>query len=237
MRACISCVVALVIAFGVGSEPKAAESAQAAKTRSVAPSNASADQNVLVVSEPNWSSNNQQIKKIFDGYLLNPSSVKSKFYSYKSDGALGVPSLKINFPIEYLTLPGSASNGPQGVGIDINTKYGKRYIVPNSIAPAASACLFLDLELGQKLGAWGPECKIAQILQIPSQGDFVKKLAAGTDSSTYYYTPRKPNMQDVVRFILENGAGKKVEVTGILNIGSDDSYYGLLLQEAGQPDR
>lgn len=188
----------------------------------------------IVVTEPNWSANNQQRKKIFDGYLLDQQRTKSQFYKYKADGTLGMPSLAINFPVEYVTLPGSALNSPQGAGIDINTKNGKRYIVPNSIGLANSACLFLDLELTQKLGSWGPECKITQFLQMPTQGDLVKKRTPSADDGDYYYTPRKPNTLDVVRFILENGAGKKVDVTINLNTGSDDSYYGVMLDGKNQ---
>lgn len=190
----------------------------------------------VVVSELNWSANIQSSKKIFDGYLLNPNRIKSQFYDYKNNGALGIPSLAINVPVEYMTLPGSATREPQGAGIDIDAKDGKRHIVPNSIGLATSSCLFFDLELSQKLGAWGPECKITQFLQTPTQGDLVKKTVPGADAGDYYYTPRKPNTQDVVRFILENGAGKKVEVTVNLNVGGDDTDYSVMFDSTNQPN-
>ncbi len=179
-----------------------------------------------VVSEPNWSTGKSK-DRTFENYLLHRDRVKSQnIYSYKNDG-LSVPSLTINLPIEYITLPGPASHEPQGAGIDINTKGRSRHITPNAISLATQACLYLDLELTQKLGAWGAECKITQFLQMPTHGDFVKRIAPNVDNGDYYYTPRKPDTQDVVRFILENGAGKKVEVTVHLKAGSDDSYYGV----------
>ena len=209
MRKGVGCVAAMLCAMVLSNEVAAAE-----------------NNSSLSPLTPNWSTGKSK-NRIFEGYLLHRDRIKSQnIYDYKNDGLSGMPSLTINSPIEYITLPGPASHEPQGAGIDINTKGGRRHITPNAIGLATQACLYLDLELTQKLGAWGPECKITQFLKMPTLGDFVKQIAPGANDGDYYYTPRKPNTQDVVRCILENGAGKKVEVTVHLNTGSDDSYYG-----------
>jgi hypothetical protein len=177
------------------------------------------------LNEPavDWSKNNGNgipIKQAFDRYKLNRKSAHSQ-YSYNGNGSLGIPSLTINQLIEYKTMRGSAAHEPQGAGIDLKG----RHIVPNVVGLASKACLFLDLELTGRLGAWGPECKITQFLQMPAQGMLVKRISPVADDGAFYYTPKNPETHDVLRFILENGEGKKVDVIVNINIGGDDTDY------------
>ena len=103
------------------------------------------------------------------------------------------------------------------------TKTGIRYVYTNYVALAPQACLYLDYELSDTLGSWGPECKITKFLKMPTNGALVK--LPGTDQ--YTYAPKKPHTKDSVRFILENGAGKQVDVTVDLSTGADDTDYSL----------
>lgn len=60
-------------------------------------------------------------------------------------------------------------------------------------------------------GAFGPECKVTQIVKAPKG-----KLEPLSDPNStvwdFRYTPPRVGT-DTVRFILENGAGKKIDVT------------------------
>jgi len=80
---------------------------------------------------------------------------------------------------------------------------------------AAVACACLDREANQA-GAWGPECKIEKIVKAP-RGALSEVISPRHLPGSYLYTPRKIGT-DRFTFILENGAGKKVEVTYVLNV-------------------
>lgn len=124
---------------------------------------------------------------------------------------------------DFKTLPGLAPKQPDGSEVNIKTKRGFRHVYPNNLHPATQACLYLDYELARTLGAWGPECKITKFLKMPTNGVLTKQ--AGEDE--YSYAPRKPDTKDSLRFILENGAGKQVDVTVNLDTYADESDYSL----------
>ena len=81
------------------------------------------------------------------------------------------------------------------------------------IGLAVPACACLDMH-ALKAGAFGPECKVTQVLRKPA-GAFAPRTDAEVKQHPFYdfrYTPRRAGT-DTVRFILENGAGKKIDVT------------------------
>jgi|GEM_PF-7036312 len=142
---------------------------------------------VAANSDSGWSTDNKSAKRAFDGYLLNPAATKSQFYDYKDEGPLGIPSLTIDSVIDYTVLPGPVP----GIGSDIRTREAVSHVVPQAISLASQACLFLDLELYKKLGAWGPECKIVKFLQMP-QGTLVKLTALEQVLETITTVPASP---------------------------------------------
>ena len=180
---------------------------------------------------PDWAENARSLKRNFEHALTIPSVIKQG-YAYKSDGTMGMPSLSVYSLVEFSTLRGTKAVEPQRAGIDLKGSKEIRHIVPKSIGLATKACFLLDYELTQKLGAWGPECKIVKFLKMPTKGEFVKQTDPKAHSGDYYYTPREPNTKDSVRFILENGAGKQVDVTINLDVSADSTDYTMLLDGA-----
>ena len=77
---------------------------------------------------------------------------------------------------------------------------------------ASTSCLILDAE-ARKAGAWGPECKITRYIAMP-KGELSPAIWQGAHDGDFMYTPRRAGAgTDTAHFILENGAGKKVDVT------------------------
>lgn len=146
---------------------------------------------------PNWATKYPQLLEGVSDLLKHPERYTPfEKPEYTATGPLGIPTLKFIIPgIEYAPRVTDAGT----------TKPREQ-----SIAPALSACALLDLQAGQ-VGAWGPECRIAKILQKPI-GKLVPDTRENALYGDYRYTPRRAGI-DTMRFILENGAGKQVDVT------------------------
>ena len=106
----------------------------------------------------------------------------------------------------------------------------------DTLSLAGNSCYILDV-LAKQAGAWGPECKITQYITLP-KGKLSPPTWTGAGEGDYMYTPPRVGT-DTVRFILENGAGKKVDVTVKIrtvkwapesNVGSD-SQFAVLEQD------
>lgn len=149
---------------------------------------------VLSTPAESWIGNDDFVRKLIENYIS--AGIKgSDSYHYASDGPLGIPALTISFPVELTRL---------------TTDDGRRYVSSTGVNLAGNACMFLDVEIGH-VGAWGPDCKVERILQMP-RGTLTPKIGLGGTSDTYWYTPRRAGT-DTMRYIVENGAGKRVDVT------------------------
>jgi hypothetical protein len=146
---------------------------------------------------PDWIGNDKRLLDVFKSYLNVPGGLKGNAsgYDYEPNGPLGIPALTLFFPVDFLRLQMDS---------------GATYIAPQNMGLATTACLYLDVEQG-RAGAWGPECKISRFITLP-QGKLVPSDRINARPGTYSYTPRQEG-PDKLRFILENGQGKQVDVT------------------------
>lgn len=128
-----------------------------------------------------------------------------------------MPKLTIGKPVEY-----SLENFHRNLA-----GKEKPQIIPQAVGLAKFACICLDIEAKQA-GAWGPECKIVKFLKMP-EGKLIKDTIPEAREGDYLYTPPRIGT-DTVRFILENGAGRQVDVTIKLKASS---YQG---EASNEPD-
>jgi len=149
----------------------------------------------LFAPQPNWIGANIDEGLIQFGLIQSIKNIGKGFgssiaYQYKAEGPLGMPTLTI--PVEVAKVVGGS--------------YWE-------FAPVA--CVALDIEAKQA-GAWGPECKIEKIISLP-KGKLVSVVTKNAWPDGHLYTPKSLG-KDQFRFVLTNGAGKKVDVTFILNV-------------------
>ncbi|MDR0578298.1 MAG: matrixin family metalloprotease [Candidatus Accumulibacter sp.] len=166
----------------------------------------------LVAPAPNWASPYPVIVKGLVDWIRRYNKFEGLgITSYSEDGPLGLPTLTFeSSDIEF--------------HLD---KDGRPF--PQILNLALQSCFYLDVEAGQA-GAWGPECKIVRFLEMP-----VGKLEPQTKGyfdGDSMYIPIRDGM-DKVRFILDNGAGRQVDVTVYINVlkwepegpeGGEDDY-------------
>lgn len=163
----------------------------------------------LEAPAPHWISNNPAGLK----YLLenvkhvrrDPNEVLAfGSVTYTEKGPLGIPALEMNAP-----------------DFEVRKRGGT---IPFNLS--GGACFVLDL-IAQQAGAWGPACKVKKILEMPKKGKL--KENPDTSVSEYLYTVQKLG-KDRVRYILENGAGKEVDVTyhfrNVKFVPSEDAAIG-----------
>ena len=159
---------------------------------------------MAVVEAPHWASNvRDSMKEAFQEQFQRDLHHRDVLrqgspggYRYFPGSASGLPRLELDAPAEY-----SRVRHPDG----------KVQIIPARLHLAGSACYKLDIEAGT-LGAWGAECKVEKILQMP-KGKLERNSDLRPFHGDYLYTPPSKNSVDSVRFILSNGADKRVDVT------------------------
>lgn len=148
----------------------------------------------VTATPPNWIGDDKGLLGEIQRKLKLPEQIIKSFYSYEPNGPLGMPRLTTSYPVDYAFDPEVRN---------------KRVLIPQSVGFAQLACSRLDLEAKQA-GAWGPECKIKKFLKLP-EGKLIKATEPYAREGDYLYTPARIGT-DTARFILENGAGKQVEV-------------------------
>lgn len=147
----------------------------------------------IVAPQPNWIGNDPP--GLMDA-LMDSIRNGTDFgdYRYLEQGANRMPSLTVNVPVDYY-----------GRNSENNRGYWEF---------ATIACATLDRIAGQA-GAFGPQCTIAQVLKSPT-GRLELVTREGMRPGSYLYTPASVGL-DRFRFVLDNGAGRRVEVTFSLN--------------------
>lgn len=161
-------------------------------------------------SKPTWIERSHHSLRTFQNYMrIGPERLRGDLYDYKLEGELGIPKLELSIPVDYYTAP---------IADD-----GEIIVHPMVIGLASSACLCLDVE-ARKAGAWGPECKISRFITLP-EGKLEKWDDPRAEEGDYSYTPPRIGT-DVVRFILDNGRGRQVDVTAVFS--AEDNREGSL---------
>jgi hypothetical protein len=168
--------------------------------------------------KPTWLGNDVELREEIEKSIKNPDYFKrANRFTYVEKGPLGIPSLKWDWPVEYIA----------------RTTDANKIETLSDLLPLSSlSCYMLDVE-AQKPGAWGPECKISKFIKRP-RGKLRPRTPADGPLDGYMYTPPgngKRATTDTIRFILENGEGKKVDVTVKLTIGLDDAARASLTPE------
>ena len=182
----------------------------------------------LVAPPPSWISNDpRSLKALIDDIKHSETYTVAGSPTYTENGPLGMPVLVWNMPIENI-LHGDEPN--------------RRRPIAHALGLATNSCYILDV-LAKQAGAWGPECKITKYIAKPT-GKLGPPTWAGPHEGDYMYTPRRPGAgADMARFILENGAGKKIDVTVKIKIdkwvpegGSLEPAKNIRLTEQEQND-
>ena len=166
----------------------------------------------LVASKPSWISNEppSDLKALIESIKNSEAFRSVNPYTYAEKGPLGMPSLAWETPVDYIR-----TRDWEVVGGPVKTR-----TMPHAMSLAFASCYRLDIEAKQA-GAWGPECKIAKFIKRP-KGKLSPPTWPGASAGDYMYTP--PGVgTDTVRFILENGAGKQVDVTVKIKVGKWES--------------
>ena len=170
---------------------------------------------IVETVKPSWLDNKPMLKASIEKSIKDSENFKSANpHIYKEKGPLGIPALTYERGLDYLAS---------------YTDLGKRETLAQDLFLPSTACYMLDFE-AKKSGAWGPECKISKIIKRP-RGKLVISAPTGERADNSMYTPPgngKRATTDSVRFILENGEGKKVDVTIKINIGAYESDRGSL---------
>ena len=157
----------------------------------------------LAAPQPNWISNDPRSLKALTDSIRNSERYTALAHTYTENGPLGIPALIWNMPIENITYGDEPS---------------QRRPIGHALGLATNSCYILDV-LAKQAGAWGPECKITKYITMP-KGKLSPATWEGPREGDFTYTPRRAGSGiDTARFILENGAGKKVDVT--VKIGID----------------
>ena len=159
-----------------------------------------AQANVPGISQPanDWIGDNPVRRKNIESAVRGPNAAQDLQYrkvQYSDSGPLKIPTLKHERDVDY-------APRPDGTGRQVPHE--------QLLSLASESCAILDMLAG-KAGAWGPECKITQILQKPS-GKLVPDTNPGARQGDFLYIPSRAGVH-TARFILENGAGRKVDVT------------------------
>ena len=172
----------------------------------------------LVPPQPNWTTNDPQAAKSINEVLDHPEWFSSPTHTYTEVGPLGMPKLIWTQEID---------------NIIMGEEPRLRRPVAHPLFFASGSCRILDVD-AKKAGAWGPECKITKYITMPSKGKLSPPTFKGAYAGEYMYTPHRAGAgTDMARFILENGAGKKVDVTVKIkinkwtpeaNVGSDKRH-------------
>jgi len=157
-----------------------------------------AQTNVPSISRPSqdWIGSDATDRRAIQGWIQQQSQIEEGYQPrYAANGPLNMPALVFNLSLDYA--PRLRETGK---------------IVPNEqmVNFARLACMLMD-SIDGKAGAWGPECKITQFIQRPG-GKLVADNQAGALPGAQMYFPSRAGMH-TARFILENGAGRKVDVT------------------------
>jgi hypothetical protein len=179
----------------------------------------------LVAPAPNWVS---PYPKAVEGMVREiqkfqkyPGAKPESLISYSENGSLGIPALTWKtFDLEMHW---------QAVSdVDLS----KTRPVAEILNLASHSCTLLDLIVGQ-VGAWGPECKIVRFLEMP-EGQMSKSTWTGPSLSNddCLYTPVRVGM-DRVRFILDNGARRQVDVTVLIDV-MEQSTDGEPMEDSGE---
>ena len=189
----------------------------------------------LVAPAPNWLSKTPDLlKSLVEDLKLNNKSGGDvsgwSGYTYSEKGLLGIPAL----------------------AWEAESEYGRNRNFTSELSLATGSCARLDI-IAKQAGAWGPDCKITKLIEQPKLGKLSPATWPNARAGDYLYTAQSLG-NDRVRFILENGAGKKVDVTvkirivewvpegdsaiesnmhvaalepatGLLESGSGESYY------------
>ena len=191
-----------------------------------------AQANVPGISQPanDWIGDNPVRRKNMESAVLGPNAAQDLQYrkvQYSDSGPLKIPTLKHERYVDY-------APRPDGTGRQVPHE--------QLLSLASESCAILDMLAG-KAGAWGPECKITQILQKPS-GKLVPDTNPGARQGDFLYTPSRAGVH-TARFILENGAGRKVDVTvkirATLDLPEEGGSYtnpeeSVLMAELGTSD-
>ena len=152
----------------------------------------------LVAPAPHWLSSDPEGLKRLLNYIKGLNKDPGQLYqfgdfTYREKGPLGMPSLTLSGPdLEF-------REGDTGERIE------------NTLNLATTACHMLDF-LARKAGAWGPECKVTRLIEQPTKGSLIQSTAPGARAGDYIYNIERLG-QDHVRYVIENGMGKKVDVT------------------------
>lgn len=151
----------------------------------------------LVASAPNWLSKTPDLlKSLVEDIKLNNKSGGDvsgwSGYTYSEKGPLGIPSL-------------TWETG--------SFEYSERWedLSTSGLSLATGSCARLDI-IAKQAGAWGPDCKITKFIEQPKLGKLSPATWPNALAGDYLYTAQGLG-DDRVRLILENGAGKKVDVT------------------------
>ena len=157
-----------------------------------------AQTNVPSISRPSqdWIGSDATDRRAIQGWIQQQSQIEEGYQPrYAANGPLNMPALVFNLSLDYA--PRLRETGK---------------IVPNEqmVNFGRLACMLMD-SIDGKAGAWGPECKITQFIQRPG-GKLVADNQAGALPGAQMYFPSRAGMH-TARFILENGAGRKVDVT------------------------
>jgi hypothetical protein len=164
------------------------------------------DPPALVAPAPNWVSKYPEKLKgmiyIIRKLQRSPGAKPESLISYTENGPLGIPALTWKTFDTQLYLAGVENDIPETLNVQF----------------AAWSCLLLDTEAGQA-GAWGPECKIDRFIEMPEGR--LETPAEGPFYGDSRYTPVRVGM-DKVRFILDNGAGRQVDVTVYIDVREQD---------------
>ena len=159
-----------------------------------------AQANVPGISQPanDWIGDNPVWRKNMESAVHAQNAAQDLQYrkvQYSDSGPLKIPTLRHERDVDYAPRPDGT---------------GRQVPRDQLLGLASESCAILDM-LSGKAGAWGPECKITQILQKPS-GKLVPDTNPGARQGDFLYTPSRAGVH-TARFILENGAGRKVDVT------------------------
>ena len=159
-----------------------------------------AQANVPSISRPSadWIGSNPVWRKNMEAAVSAANATQdliNRKVQYSDSGPLGIPTLKHERTVDYAPRPNSA---------------GKLVPREESLGLASESCAIMDMLAG-KAGAWGPECNITEFLQKPS-GKLVPDTRPGTHQGDFLYSPSRAGVH-TARFILENGAGQKIDVT------------------------
>ena len=180
----------------------------------VALANATTPPAIVETVKPSWLDGRPEHRKDIEKWIKNLEGLRSVVpYTYTEKGPLGIPSLTYENQLDYLASYQSSR---------------RLETYAQEISPKVS-CTILDVE-AKKAGAWGPECKISKIIMRP-RGKLSWSKSTGEWIDSLSYTPPgngKRATTDSVRFILENGEGKKVDVMIKINIGAYESDRGSL---------